>query len=53
MLEKLGIVKDLIVFLWKKKKWWLIPIIILLLFLLAIIVIGQVTGLGPLIYPFV
>jgi hypothetical protein len=53
MLEKIGISKDLITFLWKRKKYWLIPIVILLLLFALIIILGTATGLGPLIYPFI
>ncbi|MBI2080042.1 hypothetical protein HYT84_04710 [Candidatus Micrarchaeota archaeon] len=51
-MEKLGIIKTLFEYLIKRKKFWLIPLVAIILLLAVIIIVGQVTGLGPLIYPF-
>ncbi len=48
---KLGIIGELIGFLWTHKLWWSIPIIIVMLLLMSIIIFGQTTGVGPFIYP--
>jgi hypothetical protein len=53
MQEKLGILKDLFEYLMSNKMYWLIPIVIVLLVIMVAIILGQVTGLGPLIYPFI
>lgn len=39
-------------FLRERKKYWLAPIIILLAFFGLLIVAGEASGLGPIVYPF-
>ncbi len=46
-----GIVGDLLKFLIKRKLWWLIPSIVILLILGLLIVLAQVSGVAPFIYP--
>ena len=47
----LGSIGQLFAFLWMQKLWWLFPVIVLLLLFALLIVLGNATGLGPLIYP--
>jgi len=47
---KLKIMAELLVFLKEAKKLWIIPIIIVLLLISIIIILGETTALGPLIY---
>jgi hypothetical protein len=49
---KVGILKELMVFLWKARLWWMIPIVLVLILLGILIIFGQSTGLAPFIYPF-
>lgn len=51
LLARLGIAGELLFFLWKRKLWWLIPFMVVMLLFSALIIVGQVTGLGPFIYP--
>jgi Family of unknown function (DUF5989) len=37
-------------FLWKRKLWWLIPLVVSLLLIGGLLVLGQATGVGPMIY---
>ncbi len=53
MFGKLGLIGDLFAGLFKRGKFWLIPIALVLIILAVIIIFGQATGLGPLIYPFI
>ena len=50
-INKLGIMRELLGFLWKRKFWWLIPMIVVLLFVGAIMVFLQGSALAPFIYP--
>ena len=46
----LSTVRELFGFLWKRKLWWLIPLVVSLLLIGGLLVLGQATGVGPLIY---
>jgi hypothetical protein len=46
----LAIIEELIKFLWTRKRWWLIPMIVLFLLISGLIILGSMTGIGPLIY---
>ncbi len=48
--SRLGIVGELLVFLWRAKMWWLIPMVIALLIFAAIIVLASAGPAGPMIY---
>ena len=50
LLWRFEIVGDIFAFLWKRRLWWLLPLVFILLFCSMLIVLGQVTGLGPFIY---
>jgi hypothetical protein len=49
-MSKLGILGDLIRFLWMKKLWWMIPIVIVLVLFGLLLVFAQGSGLAPFIY---
>jgi hypothetical protein len=51
--SKLGIVGELLSFLWAQKLWWMIPLVIMLLLLAALIAFASATSLGPFIYPLI
>lgn len=46
----LSIFREFVEFLRAEKKLWLLPLVFLLLLMGLIITLGEVTGLGPLIY---
>jgi len=50
-INKIGIMKELLGFIWRRKFWWLIPMILVLLFVGAIMVFLQGSALAPFIYP--
>lgn len=53
MIEKVAILKELLVFLWERKLWWLIPMLfIFLVFGLLIIFVGS-SPLAPILYPLI
>ena len=46
----MGIVAEILRFLWKEKLWWLMPMILMLLFLGILIVLSQIPAVAPFIY---
>mgnify|MGYP006977942863 CR=1 FL=1 len=48
---KLGIVGELLGFLWQRKLWWLIPLVVVILILGLLAVFAQTSPLAPFIYP--
>ena len=47
---KLGIVGDLLKFLWRRKLGWLIPMIVILLLFVALLIFAQGSAVAPFIY---
>jgi hypothetical protein len=50
VLSGLGTVRELLQLLVVRKRWWLIPFVVTLLVFGILMLIGQATGIGPLIY---
>ena len=48
--RRLGVLGELITFMWQNKLWWMIPIILVLLLFTAAIMVTQ-TAILPVIYP--
>ena len=48
--QKLGIVKDLLRFLWKQKLWWMIPMFVVLLLVGILIALSLTTPAAPFVY---
>ena len=48
--SRLGIVRELLSFLWQRKLWWLIPMIVVMVLLLALLVFVQGSAIAPFIY---
>jgi hypothetical protein len=48
--SRMGIVGELMGFLWRAKMWWLIPMVIALLLFAVIIVVASAGPGGPMIY---
>ena len=49
-LAKLGIIGELLRFLWGRKLWWLIPMIVVLLLLMVLLIFAQGSAVAPFIY---
>jgi hypothetical protein len=49
-LSRLGIVGELIEFLWKNKQWWLIPMVIVLVLFAGLLIFASASGIAPFIY---
>jgi hypothetical protein len=50
MSSNVGIVGELLNFLWKRKLWWLIPMVAVLLLFGLLLVFASASGVGPFIY---
>ena len=50
MISNLGVVGELLGFLWQRKLWWLIPMVLVLLLFALVIVFASTSGIGPFIY---
>ena len=46
----LGVVGELLAFLWARKLWWLIPMITVLLLFGLLLIFASSSGLAPFIY---
>jgi hypothetical protein len=49
-ISRVGIFRELLVFLWQRKLWWLIPMIIFLVFIGLLLVFAQSSAVAPFIY---
>jgi hypothetical protein len=47
---RLGILGELLQFLWQRKLWWLIPMIVLVMLFVVLLVFAQGTAIAPFIY---
>jgi hypothetical protein len=45
-----GIVGQLLNFLWQRKLWWLIPMVTVLLLFALLLIFASASGVGPFIY---
>jgi hypothetical protein len=50
LLSRLGILGELLRFLWKRKLWWLIPMIVMLILFSLFLVFAQGSVLTPFLY---
>jgi drug/metabolite transporter superfamily protein YnfA len=50
MASNLGIVGELLNFLWQRKLWWLIPMVAVLLLFGLLLIFASTSGVGPFIY---
>jgi hypothetical protein len=50
MKSNLGVVGELLGFLWEQKLWWLIPMVTVLLVIGVVMVFAASSGLAPFIY---
>jgi hypothetical protein len=50
MIARMGILGELMLFLWKRKLYWLLPMIIALVAIAALIILGNNPATAPFIY---
>jgi uncharacterized protein DUF5989 len=50
MSSNVGIVGQLLNFLWQRKLWWLIPMVTVLLLFALLLIFASASGVGPFIY---
>ncbi|AOX02978.1 hypothetical protein BJP34_29215 [Moorena producens PAL-8-15-08-1] len=50
MVTNLGIVGEILVFLWQRKLWWLIPMVTILLAFGLFLIFANASGIAPFIY---
>ena len=48
--SNVGIVGQLLNFLWQRKLWWLIPMVVVLLVFGLLLIFASASGIGPFIY---
>ncbi len=48
--SRLGIMGELLNFMWQRKTWWLMPMVIALLALGALLIFAQGSAIAPFIY---
>lgn len=49
-LVRLGILGELLSFLWQRKLWWLIPMVVLVVLFVVLLVFAQGSAIAPFIY---
>jgi hypothetical protein len=49
-LSRMGILGELLVFLWKRKLWWMMPMIMVLILFALLLVFAQGSAVAPFIY---
>ena len=50
MTSNLGVVNELLAFLWQRKLWWLIPMVVVLMVFGCLLIFASASGIGPFIY---
>lgn len=50
MVSRLGIMGELLVFLWERKLWWLIPMVSVLLLFGVLLLLAQSSAIAPFVY---
>ena len=48
--QKLGIVGELLRYLWRRKIWWLLPMVVVLVLIGALVAISLTTPAAPFVY---
>lgn len=47
---RMGVIAELLTFLWKRKLWWLLPMVVMLLIFGALLIFAQGSAIAPFIY---
>ncbi len=50
LMSRLGIVGELLAFLWSRKLYWMIPMVFVLLLVAALLIFAQGSAVAPFIY---
>jgi hypothetical protein len=50
LMSKMGIFRELLVFLWRRKLWWMIPMIVVLILFGLLLIFTQSSAVAPFIY---
>jgi hypothetical protein len=50
LVSKMGIFRELLVFLWRRKLWWMIPMIVVLILFGLLLIFTQSSAVAPFIY---
>ena len=50
MASNIGVVGELLGFLWSRKLWWLLPMVFVLLLFGLLMIFASASGLGPFVY---
>lgn len=50
ILTRLGIIGELLTFLWQRKLWWLIPMILVVVLFGVLLIFAQGSAIAPFIY---
>lgn len=50
MTSNVGVVGELLGFLWQRKLWWLLPMVTLLVLFGLLMIFASASGIGPFIY---
>jgi len=50
LLDRLGVLGELLRFMWARKLWWLVPMMVVLVLLVAVLVFAQGSAVAPFIY---
>jgi len=48
--RRLGVVGELLAFLWRERLWWMIPILLALLAVAALVLLGSSPAVAPFVY---
>ena len=50
MTINMGVVGEILIFLWQRKLWWMIPMVVVLLSFGMLLMFASASGVGPFIY---
>jgi hypothetical protein len=50
LVSKMGIFRELLVFLWRRKLWWMIPMVVVLILFGLLLIFTQSSAVAPFIY---
>ena len=48
--RRMGVVGELLTFLWRERLWWMIPILIALILVALLVVLGSSPAVAPFVY---
>jgi hypothetical protein len=50
LLMRMGIVGELLAFLWQRKLWWLMPMMLVIILFALLLIVAQGSAVAPFIY---